>query len=337
MSNVINILRGIGLTSFNNRQLTGSMVKPLGYSIFESVLRKKVLLGLGFTRLQAAVCGAAPPQRSTLNFFGSIGLHIIEVYGMSESTGLICSTLPYNYIIGTVGVLFEGCEVYLDHVNGRDKPGHGEICIRGRLVMNGYMYNKDKTSNTIDKAGWLHSGDVGEFTKVNKNGREYEILSITGRIKELIVTAGGENVAPVPIENYIKNELQGLSNVIVIGDQKKYLTCLVTLKCKQNMDTLKFTNNLDSDSLKIDKNCITVDDAKKSNVWNQYITNGIKKYNNDKNVCVSNAQKVQYFKILHEDFSVASAELTDTMKLKRSIIHKNYIDVIDSMYNNKKR
>merc|ERR1711941_137967 len=180
--------------------------------------------------------------------------------------------------------------------------------MRGRNIMMGYLKNEEATRSTIDKNGYVHSGDKGKLTSDG-------FLKITGRIKELIITAGGENIAPVPIEDYLKAECEGISNVMVIGDRKKYLTALVTLKVQQRKDTMTFTNELSGAAIDVDEGCKTVDDARKSGKWKTYIQSGIDKYNADKEYCVSNAQKVQYYRILDSDFGVESGELTATMKL----------------------
>eukprot|EP00488_Nonionellina_sp_1-RS-2012_P001445 TRINITY_DN2319_c0_g1_i2.p1 TRINITY_DN2319_c0_g1~~TRINITY_DN2319_c0_g1_i2.p1 ORF type:complete len:143 (-),score=48.61 TRINITY_DN2319_c0_g1_i2:486-914(-) len=135
----------------------------------------------------------------------------------------------------------------------------------------------------------LHSGDVGAISD------KYNLLAITGRIKELIITAGGENIAPVPIEDYLKNECPAISNVVVIGDRKKYLVALVTLKVKQNKDVLSYSDDLEDLAKEVDTGCRTVDDAKKSEKWKEYIQSGLDKYNRDPEYCVSNAQKYNIF------------------------------------------
>merc|ERR1711902_97212 len=153
------------------------------------------------------------------------------------------------------GVPLLGATTLLQNDVNRDKPGNGEICMRGRHIMMGYMYNEDKSRATIDDEGYCHSGDVGALIE------EFNLLKITGRIKELIITAGGENIAPVPIEDYLKAQCDGISNVMVIGDRKKYLVCLVTLKVVQHKETMTFSNDLDGEAKDIDANCKTVADA----------------------------------------------------------------------------
>ena len=117
---------------------------------------------------------------------------------MSESAGVTSVNTPLIHQFGTVGPPLGAAEVRIEHVVDRgDRPGEGEICYRGRHIMMGYMKDEKKTAEAIDAEGWLHSGDVGAFTAEG-------LLKITGRLKELIITAGGENIAPVPIEDRIK-------------------------------------------------------------------------------------------------------------------------------------
>ena len=171
------------------------------------------------------------------------------------------------------------------------------------------------------------TGDIGEINK-------YGLLRITGRIKELVITAGGENIAPVPIEDYIKGKCPAISNVILIGDKRKFLSILVTLKLEQNLETLEFSNKLTGDALSVDSQCKTIEDARKSTKWQKYIQEGIDAYNQDKDYCVSRAQRVQMFRILDNDFNVPGGTLTSTLKLKRPIIHKQFESEIESIYTN---
>ena len=122
---------------------------------------------------------------------------------------------PSLHQFGTVGPPVGPIEVKIDHVAGRDNEGEGEVCYRGRSIMMGYMKDAAKTKEAIDPTGWLHSGDVGAM---GVNG----MLRITGRLKELIITAGGENIAPVPIEDKIKAVCPGVANAMMIGDKRKY-------------------------------------------------------------------------------------------------------------------
>ena len=286
----------------------------------------KIRAQLGLDRCQFMYTGAAPVTRETLEYFGSLGIKILELYGMSENTGpmTVSNDRMNGARIGAAGLPLSGCELKIDHLTGRDKPGEGEICFRGRHIMMGYLKDDAKTADAIDTEGWLHSGDVGSIDR-------YGLLHITGRIKELIITAGGENIAPVPCEDSIKLHSQGaVSNVVMIGDKMKYNTCLITLRQVPDLATEGgFTDELFGNSLEVSPASKTVTAAKADPTWTAYIQKGIDAYNK---VAVSNAQKIQKFTILDADFSVPGGELTATQKLKRAVVDKKYAAVIAAMY-----
>jgi len=284
-------------------------------------MKKKAHAAIGLDQARVCLTGAAPIMKHTLDYFGTIGIHILEVYGMSENTGPqnVCKSDYFK--AGSCGVPIPGVEIKLDHVKGRDKDGEGEICFRGRHVMMGYLNNLAKTQESIDEDAWLHSGDVGAIDP------ETNMLSITGRIKELIITAGGENIAPVPVEDAIKGYLPAISNVMMVGDKRKYNTMLVTLR--QVPDGEGFTEKLFGTSLEVNRDVTTVKQAQSDAKWKAYIEEGIAKYNK---TAVSNAQRIQKFKILDTDFSVPGGELTGTQKLKRNVVTEKYAAVINSMY-----
>lgn len=215
----------------------------------------------------------------------------------------------------------------LKHVPGRDAEGEGEVCFRGRHVMMGYLDDTEKTVEVLDEDGWLHSGDIGSLDRLLTGG---QVLRITGRAKELLITAGGENVAPVPIENALKQILPGISQAMVIGDKRKYLSCLITLHMKPDGDG--FVDELVGASTEVDPEAKIVADAMNSPLWKEYITAGIREYN--RKYSVSRAQNIQTFAILPMDFSVDGGELTPTQKLKRSVVSKKYSEVIEgALYN----
>ena len=152
---------------------------------------------------------------STREYFLSLNILLHNAYGMSESSGATTISKPLNFdafdlnFLKSAGNTEAGMEL---KIHNPDKDGNGEICYRGRHIFMGYYKNEKATKETIDEEGFLHSGDIG---MLDKKGN----LTITGRIKELLITAGGENVAPVLIENWIKEELPFISNCVVIGDQ----------------------------------------------------------------------------------------------------------------------
>ena len=295
----------------------------------KKAITQKVRAALGFSNVKLAVCGAAPVEPQILTFFASLGLKIQECWGMSEGCGPGTTSTTYKencWKIGTVGKPFDGVEVKL--ANPDPKSGEGEVCFKGRNVMMGYLNQAEKTEEAIDEDGWLHSGDLGV---IDNEG----FLKVTGRMKELIITSGGKNIAPIPIEERIKKYTPFLSNVICIGDKRKYLTCLVTLKCTVDPSTGMPTDNLDpsaiqiisslgSSSTKVSEIIICQDRAVFA-----AIQQGIDKANEEAG---SHPQKVQKFTILKTDFSLAGGELGPTLKLRRFFVLKKYSLVIDKLY-----
>lgn len=295
---------------------------PWGFTLADSLIFSKIRAALGLDSCRMCLTGAAPISKEVLNYFAQFDINVCEVYGMSESSGPQ-NTCRYNYKkFGSCGVPIAGTEVKIDHVQGRDKEGEGEVCFRGRHIMMGYMKDPEKTREAIDPIGFLHSGDVG---RIDENG----LLYITGRIKELIITAGGENVAPVPVEDAIKAELPAVSNVMMIGDRRKFNSCLITLKEEMDEKSGDFTGNLSGAALQVSAESKTVQQAMNDPVWKKYIQDGIDRANKQ---AVSNAQKIQKFTILPRDFSVPSGELTATLKLRRSVVSEMYAREIEALY-----
>ncbi|KAF7405424.1 hypothetical protein HZH66_004330 [Vespula vulgaris] len=255
----------------------------------------------------------------------NLDIPIMEAFGMSESSGAHTITSSNNCRLGSVGSVLPGFRTKLDNPN---ETGEGEICMYGRHIFMGYLNEPEKTKETKDEEGWLHSGDLG---RLDSNG----LLYVTGRIKELIITAGGENVPPVHIEQLILSELPVLSNALLIGDKRKYLTVLVTLKSEVKADTGEPLDTLIPSTLtwlkSIGSNAKTVTDIVNSRdplVLNE-IEEAIKRANTK---AISNAQKVQKFRILPHDFSIPTGELGPTLKLKRNIVYNMYADLIEEMY-----
>jgi long-chain-fatty-acid--CoA ligase ACSBG len=285
-------------------------------------------------------------------YFASLNLLIQEAYGMSETTGLSTWNLPEAFSFGTVGWPCAGLQVEVFKCDDKDfskktrcpeardlsqptEEEQGEICFRGRTVMTGYLCNpaipgnkeeiEKKNAETIDKEGWLHSGDKGCR---GANG----LLRITGRYKELIISAGGENIAPVGVEDNVKKLCPALSNVMMVGDKRKFNVMLVTLKCKGANGEFPGTDELDGAAKEVDPECTTIAQAKESQKWKDYITAGITGTNKNPVICQNNAWAVQYFAILDRDFSVETGEFTATLKLKRSVAEKTFLKEIEALY-----
>jgi len=343
--------KGKGLEYARNLQLGGSGQAPFLHGIADKIILSKARDALGLDKCKVFLTGAAPISIDTLEYFGQLGMQIQNCYGMSESSGVTTMTSPSRNVFGTVGHGLTGLEtkIFKTGPNGenvevpRCTPGknapenqQGEICYRGRHIMMGYMANpnfgpehvaelEEKTRGAIDQYGWLHSGDKG---CIDTNG----MLRITGRYKELIIGAGGENIAPVPVEENIKLLCPALSNVMMVGDNRKYNVALVTLQADGSTGEFPGNDNLAGVALDVNPTVKTISAAMKDPTWQKYIQSGIDRTNANPTVCQNNAWKVQRFAILPRDFSIQTGEFTATLKLKRSVADEMWKEVVDAMY-----
>lgn len=305
--------------------INGKNSESFQYKLARCMIMSKVKTALGFDRCLTFVSGAAPISADTKKFFLALDIKIIEAFGMSETSGGHCLATG-DCPLEAVGKTIVGCETKI--VNP-DENGHGEICMRGRHVFMGYIFDKEKTDEALDDDGWMHSGDLG-YT--DEKGYVY----ITGRLKELLITAGGENIPPVHIEHLVKNELPAISNAILVGDKRKYLTILLTFKTEIDSKTEIPTNALTTEAQNwinsLGVNYKTVDEILEAGPCPKVlkaIQEGIDRANKQS---ISNAQKIQKFAILPRDFSVATGELGPTLKLKRNVVIKMYENIINDLY-----
>ncbi|GCB72622.1 hypothetical protein scyTo_0006387 [Scyliorhinus torazame] len=244
---------------------------------------------------------------------------------MSESTGPHTVSQKDFFRMTSCGKTMDGCKTKIDKP---DELGSGEICFWGRNIFMGYLNMGEQTREAIDKAGWLHSGDLGKFD-------EDDFLYITGRIKELIITAGGENIAPVPIEDSVKSKLPIISNAMLIGDKRKFLSVLLTLKCYMDdetgapLDALAPTSVVFCHKNECPATFVSEVLRKHDPAFYKAIQDGIDAVNSK---ATSNAQKIQKWVILEKDFSIIGGELGPTMKLRRGVVLKMYKDIIESFY-----
>ncbi|GMH77067.1 hypothetical protein TrVE_jg6822 [Triparma verrucosa] len=299
---------------------------PMTFFIAKKILGK-IRAALGLQRCIACYTGAAPIERKVLDYFASIDIPILELFGQSECTGPHTVNTPTAWKIGTCGRPLPGTESKID-------PANGEICYRGRHIFMGYMYMADKTKETIDEEGWLHSGDVGKFDEDDDPNvvKPSGFMSITGRIKELIITAGGENIPPVMIENEFKIAMPAVANCMVIGDKRKFLTICLTLSVEMNDDgspTNKLTGQALETAKSIGSTATTTEEAKSCAKFEQYFNKGMETANGQ---TTSRAQRVAKWTLLNGDFSESTGELTPTLKLKRSVAATNHSEAIEAMY-----
>uniref|UniRef100_A0A7S0GVF9 AMP-dependent synthetase/ligase domain-containing protein n=1 Tax=Amorphochlora amoebiformis TaxID=1561963 RepID=A0A7S0GVF9_9EUKA len=316
-----------------------------------NIIAKKVKAALGLTELKFGFTAAAPIQKETLEYYGSLGILVNEVYGMSECTGATTISLDEVHEWGSCGFAAPGCEVKIlreakdgkyeecprakDMFNATEEE-QGEICFRGRHIMMGYLANPDfkddggqewtkkKNESAIDEEGWLHSGDKGCMDTLG-------MIKITGRYKELIIGAGGENVAPVPVEGNVKLLQPAVANIMMVGDKKPFNVALVTLKVVGATGEDPGTNKLDTFA-KIVEGVETIEQAIDSKEFTDLIWKAIDGTNKNPQVCPKGASKIQRFTILPVDFSVNGGELTSTLKTRRSVVAKKYAAAIEKLY-----
>jgi len=261
------------------------------------VVHAKVTKAIGLARVRAAVSGAAPISAELLEFFAGFNLSILEVYGQSEGSGPTTFNRPGNTKFGSVGLPYPGTEVRL----GTD----GEVMVRGGNVFAGYYRNPQATAETIDD-GWLLSGDLGSF---DSDG----FLFITGRKKDIIITAGGKNIAPKDIEAGLKDDPL-VSEAVLIGDRRKYLTALVTLDPEA---TAAFA----------DHHALVGPPHESPEIRRQIqsTVDGVNKR-------VGQVAQVKKFVILPRELSIEAGELTGTLKVKRNRVTEHFAAEIESLY-----
>ncbi|KAL3290030.1 hypothetical protein HHI36_023402 [Cryptolaemus montrouzieri] len=307
------------------KKIKGDTSTSWGYTIASTLILRKIKQALGLDRCNLFASAAAPLSGDVKKYFLSLDIQIVEAFGMSESSGAHTLCTPNDYNLETIGLGVPGVKTMI----ANPEDGQGEICLYGRHIFMGYLDEPEKTLETLDSDGWLHTGDLG---KQDERGFVY----ITGRLKELLITAGGENIPPVPIEQMVQSELPHLSYAVLIGDKRKFLSLLITLKSEVDLDTTEPLDTLVPSvqdwlkSLKCPAKTIkeVLQAGPDPNLLNA-IQEAIDKVNKK---ATSNAQKIQKFKILPSDFSVPTGELGPTMKVRRRIVLEKYNDLIESIY-----
>jgi long-chain acyl-CoA synthetase len=252
-------------------------------------------------RLIQAVTGAAPINPDILRFFDAAGVLVLEGWGMTETSTAATISKPDDFKFGTIGKPFAGCEVKI--------ADDGEILVRGPNVFQGYYKNEEATKETLVD-GWLHTGDVGE---IDAEG----YIKITGRKKDIIITAGGKNITPANLEGEIKQS-QWVSQCVVIGDRRPFLVALVTLDPEE---VAKLAAEDDA-----------VPDDPASWPANARIRELISDHIETVNRKFARVEQVKKFEILPQDFSQEGGELTPTMKVKRAVVADKYDPQIEGLY-----
>lgn len=253
-------------------------------------------------RIKFFISGGAPLSAEIGDFFHTAGFVILEGYGLTETTAAItCNTLK-DFKIGTVGKPLKGVEIKIAE--------DGEILTRGDVVFKGYYKRPEETAEALNSGGWFHTGDIGV---IDAEG----FLKITDRKKDIIVTAAGKNIAPQNIEGLLKTDPL-ISQVMVHGDRRKYLSALITLDRGQVIEYAR-------------SNHIPFRDYSDL-VQNEKIHDLIKRRIDEKNRQLARYESIKKFAILDSDFSVETGELTPTLKVKRKFTSEKYRDILDSLY-----
>ncbi|MGH3432757.1 MAG: AMP-dependent synthetase/ligase, partial [Thermocrispum sp.] len=296
---------GVGVEAAR-RKLTGQSV-PLPLQI-QSQLADKLVLGkvraaLGMDQLRHGITGAAAIPEETLYFFWGLGIPVFEVWGMSENCGGATSNTDGANRIGTVGKALHGVEVVLAEDN--------ELLIRGPIVMRGYRKQPEKTAETVDADGWLHTGDIGS---IDSDG----YVKIVDRKKELIINESGKNMSPTNIENAMKAASPLIGQVVAIGDAKPYIAALVVL---------------DPEVVQAQQDAFGLGDVSPASVAdNAKVREAVAAAVKAGNAKLSRVEQIKRFTILPQVWEPGGDEMTPTMKLKRKPIAEKYASDIDGLY-----
>lgn len=270
------------------------------HAVFDNLVYGKLRDAMG-GQVQYAVSGGAPLGTRLGHFFRGIGVTILEGYGLTETTAPISVNLPERLKVGTVGPPLPGSGIRIAE--------DGEILVKGVQVFNGYRNNPEATAEAI-RDGWFHTGDIGELD-------EDGYLKITGRKKEILVTAGGKNVAPAVLEDRLRAHPL-ISQCIVVGDQKPFIAALLTLD-EEMLPGWAANHGLEG---------ITPAKAR----TDETVLAELQKAVDDANSAVSKAESIRKFVVLESDFTEESGHLTPSLKLKRNVVMRDYADEVDALY-----
>jgi long-chain acyl-CoA synthetase len=278
--------------------ILGAVQYGLGWLLLYRSLRQKI----GMSRIRYALSGAAPIAPQVLEYFWALGVPVYEGYGMTENTAQATVTPPGDVRIGKVGRAVPDCEIRLGE--------GGEILTRGPGTFLGYFRNPEATAETIDEDGWLHTGDIGELD-------EDGFLTITDRMKDIIITAGGKNISPSEIENRLK-VCPYVREAVVLGDQRRYLVALVgieldTVGSWAQQHRLPFTTYADL-STKPEVQALV------GEVVDQV------------NAELAQVEQVKRFALLPKELDHEDGEVTATQKVKRRAIEKVFGPMIEELY-----
>jgi long-chain acyl-CoA synthetase len=298
-----NVALKVGAT-YSTRRVSGnrpSLWMKLDYNLAYFAVFWKLKERLGLNKVRLANSAAAPIAPNILEYFQGIGLPIREGFGMTEATGTTHISDVSSFKLGTVGKALPGSEVKIAE--------DGEILIRSTGIFKGY-YRDDKATRETLINGWLHTGDIGE---VDSEG----YLKITGRKKDLMITAGGKNIAPQFIENLLKSSPY-INDAVILADGRKYVTAIIVIDEENAMNYAQQKN----------VQYTTFESLTKSEAIISLIDSEVNKINKQ----LARVENIKKFKILDKKLYTEDGEVTPTMKVKRKFINKHYANLIESMY-----
>ena len=287
------------------RRMAGRRVGPLlaaRCALWEVLVLRNMRRMLGMERMRRGTTGAAPICPDLLKWYWAIGVPLLEGYGQTEGTGVTSVNTQDAMRIGSVGRAIPGTQVRI--------ASNGEIQLTGANVFAGYWRNPEKTTETITGDGWLRTGDVGHL---DDDG----FLTITGRIKDIIITAGGKNITPAEIENRLKFSPY-ISDAVVIGNRRSYLTSLIMID-QENVETFAQDNRVPFSDFASLSTAPAVRELMKGVV-------------EEVNKEFARVEQIKDFRIIDTLLTAEDEELTATMKLKRSFVENKYKPLIDQMY-----
>lgn len=295
---------GVGEQVVDRRQKGETLprTQQLSHRIADRLVLRKIRAATGLDQAHTLITGAAPISKQLLRFFHALGLEILEGYGMSENMSVTTLNRHGHARLGTVGQAVPGVELRI--------ADDSEILMRGDMVFAGYYKDPAATAETVVD-GWIHTGDVGDL-----DAEGY--LSITDRKKDLLITAGGKNVSPSNIENALRNRL--ISNAVVIGDRRPYLSALLTLDLSA-LTTFATKHGICDQVGTLVNNALVRDEVRG-------LVDGVNQH-------LAQVEQVRRWALLPGEFSVG-IELTPTFKVRRKVVAERYADQIEGMYATKK-
>ncbi|HEY0667668.1 MAG TPA: long-chain fatty acid--CoA ligase [Sphingobacteriaceae bacterium] len=274
-------------------------------------------------RLKFMLSGGAALPKNVGEFFGNLGIKVLEGFGLTETSPVMSVTEYHRQVYGTVGRIIPGIEVGIQDVETKDiiaiqthdsfkedfECEEGEIIVRGHCVMKGYWNKPEETAQVIDHEGWFHTGDIGRFYKGN--------LQITDRLKNMLVNAYGKNIYPTPVENtYLKSPK--IEQIFLVGDKREYITALIIPAKETLQEQFGLTEEYFQE----------VDPFIHDKKIEEWMDQDIRKLS----VELAKFERIKHFKIKRNPFTIESGELTPSMKVKRKVVEGKYANAIDDMY-----